>query len=342
MKIAIVGLGNFGRLHLDTFMCIKNCEIIALCDKNKKILNQLSKKYNIKNIYTDFDKLLENPKIDAVDIVVDEKLHYDFTKRSLNKNKHVFLEKPLALEYSQAKELEELALKTKRTLIVGQILRFDARNAALYQRINEGKLGEIRHIYCRRNFTKSGFDKYGRIHPFLTGAIHDIDQIIWLSNDKITSVYAIEKFFYNEKNPDSLIAVLNLKNGATAIIENVWHLPENNPFGFEFQLEIIGSKETIKISNQPDLDIWSEKNITKHKELDINIKKSVDYPELFFTSKVHSEYSGALRYELDHFVDCVHKSKQSEIIKLTQISYGIKIANKLIESAKEKKIINIE
>ncbi len=333
MKIGLAGLGGFGKLHYNTLNGIHGAKITCVCDNKKEQLKDLEARK-----FTSYHEML-NEDIDVVDIVVDEKLHYEFAKEALEKNKHVFLEKPMALESNEAEELMSLAIKKNKVLMIGMILRFDARHALLHERISKGKLGSIRHIYCRRNFTISGHNKYGRVNPFLTGAIHDIDLLIWLSKEKIKKAYATMKYHYQRNNPDALTAHIELESGATAIIENIWHLPENNPLGFEFQLEVIGRKETAKISNQPDISIWSQDNKTRHKELEIDIQRNVEYPEMFFSNCVHGIYGGALRKELEHFIECCNKNRQSEIINLEEAAYGIKVANKLIESAEKKEII---
>lgn len=333
MKVGIVGLGGFGKLHYNTIGSMRGIEVTAVCDKNKELLNDFDCK-----TFNDYEQMLKSD-IDAVDIVVDETLHHEFAKRALEEGKDVFLEKPMALTGEEARDLEKTALEQNRVLLVGMILRFDARHALLYKRIREGKIGEIRHIYCRRNFTISGHNKYGRVNPFLTGAIHDIDLIIWMSGEKVKKGYAAMKSYYDRKHPDALTAHMELESGCTAMVENIWHLPENNPYGFEFQLEIIGSKETVKIGNQPDFDLWSIDNKSRHKELEIDVERNVENPEMFFSNNVHDSYGGALRKELEHFVNCCEQGRQSEIIKLDETRYGVEVANKLIESGKKGEIV---
>ncbi len=327
MKIGIVGMGGFGKLHYDTLRSIEGVKVSSLCDKDKKRLENFSEA-----VYDDYDDLLSSD-IDCVDIVVDEQLHFEFARKAILAGKHVFLEKPIALSSSEAQELKTLAESNSVVLVVGLILRFDPRHAFVFERIRSGDLGDIRHIYCRRNFTLSGHDKYGRVNPFFTAAIHDIDQIIWMSGSKVKKVAACARYHYKREHPDAIAAMLELDNCATATIENIWHLPHNNPYGFEFQLEIIGSRETARIANQPDVELWSSSNRIRHKELEIETELPVQYPELFFSNNVHGRSGGALRNELEHFIDCVRKNEQSSIIRLDEVVYGIKVAEMCIAAS---------
>jgi len=96
VKIAIIGLGWFGEIHCDAISGIPNLEIAALCTRNESRLAELSKKYGVKDTYTDYRDVLARDDIDAVSIVTMWDQHTDPTVAALAAGKHVFLEKPMA------------------------------------------------------------------------------------------------------------------------------------------------------------------------------------------------------------------------------------------------------
>ena len=119
-NIAIVGLGNWGKILLKEFDKKTN---VSLCvtNGNKKNISWLRKNYpNIKHS-TDYNKILLDESIDAVVIATPISTHYNFIRDALNHKKHVFTEKPLSETLSTAKNLQSLAKKNNVCLFVGHI-----------------------------------------------------------------------------------------------------------------------------------------------------------------------------------------------------------------------------
>jgi len=83
VKIAIIGLGWFGEIHCDAISGIPNLEIAALCTRNESRLAELSKKYGVKDTYTDYRDVLARDDIDAVSIVTMWDQHTDPTVAAL-------------------------------------------------------------------------------------------------------------------------------------------------------------------------------------------------------------------------------------------------------------------
>ena len=113
LLIAIVGSG-FGQYGLlPAFRTLENCEVVAICGKKRPQLTEYCEKIGLNNIYSDWQTLLENEKLDALALAVTPSAQYKIAKSAIKKGLHVFAEKPLALNTRQARELLSLARENK-------------------------------------------------------------------------------------------------------------------------------------------------------------------------------------------------------------------------------------
>ena len=333
LKIAIIGFGWFGKKHFEVWNELEGVEVVAICDINihnainsKSVqsnfhTNDHNKKINLShiNIYSDINELIEKETFDVLDIVVDEEQHYPIAKIALNHNKNIIVEKPFVTQYKHAVELQEIAKKNNLRIFVCNILRFDLRMRYIKERIINNELGELKYLSFKRNFQPIGHSVYGRIHPFFASMIHDIDLAIWFTSLKVKSHSSQVKSLLKRKNPDVLISVLEFDNDLLCTIENIWHINESCPYGFESEETIYGENETIRVKNQPNIEVWN--------------KDKVEYPELFFWPRVMNETQGALKSMLSHYRDCLLENKDSNILPLTDVIYVIKLAEDLLNDS---------
>ena len=118
MKIGIVGAGMIVPDFLKAMVKLKekekNIEFVAISATQNGVerMKKYSKEYGIKNIYTNYDEMLEDD-IDTVYVAIPNNLHFDFAKRALNKNKNVILEKPFTTTLEETEELMKMAEEKK-------------------------------------------------------------------------------------------------------------------------------------------------------------------------------------------------------------------------------------
>lgn len=138
MKIAVIGFGNWGEKLVNSLSGFKNI-IDYLCvvdiDKSKK---EKAKKYRL-DFFLSYRQVYE--KVDAFIIASWENTHYKIAKDCLLKNKHVLVEKPLAINYQEAKELVKIAQKNRLTLMVDNTFLFDKSFLFLKDRIEKNQIG---------------------------------------------------------------------------------------------------------------------------------------------------------------------------------------------------------
>jgi len=160
-RIGIIGVGQIGKHHLETYTKVPGAEVVAAADINEAELKRVAERYSIPNVYTDFRELLKRTDIEAVDVCLHNNLHAGVTIAALEAGKHVYCEKPMAGAYCDAKAMLDAARRCSRRLSI-QLSTLFARETTIAKRlIDAGRLG---HIYHARS---TGFRRRGR--PFVDG-----------------------------------------------------------------------------------------------------------------------------------------------------------------------------
>jgi predicted dehydrogenase len=147
--MGVIGVGGIANVHMRGIMKSDNLELVAMADVNGEILEKYADQYGIvqANRYTDYKELLKNPDIDAVSICTPNFAHYEIAKEAILQGKPFLLEKPIALNEEEGRELRDLARERGVKSMVAFSYRYKA--AARYAKylIEQGYLGKINHVY---------------------------------------------------------------------------------------------------------------------------------------------------------------------------------------------------
>lgn len=161
VRIGIIGNGIIGESHIIEYKKISDCEIAAICDINEERLNYIGDKYDIKTRFTHIGKMLQDEKLDAVDICLHNNLHAPVTNEVLKSGRHAYCEKPMAGAYCDALSMYETSEKTGKMLHIQLALLYEDAAKAAKIMIDGGMLGDIYHI------RSCGFRRRGR--PYVDG-----------------------------------------------------------------------------------------------------------------------------------------------------------------------------
>lgn len=143
-RIAFIGAGGIALHHMRTLKKIPGAEVIAIADISQKALNAAKEEFGVPWVFTDYKQMLQDlPEIEAVDICTPNGLHAQNTIDSLNAGKHVMVEKPMAMNVREAREMVAASERNGKKLIVGFQHRFEARSKLLRERIASGEFGKI-------------------------------------------------------------------------------------------------------------------------------------------------------------------------------------------------------
>ncbi|MBI3864260.1 MAG: Gfo/Idh/MocA family oxidoreductase, partial [Planctomycetia bacterium] len=227
----VIGLGFFGEKHAETAASLPQVDLRAVCTRRDARRRQIKKRVGARNDYRDYHDLLADSAIEAVSVVTHVDDHAAPTIAALEAGKHVLLEKPMARTVAECDAIIAAAKKANRILMVGHICRFNPRYAAVREAIAAGKLGRIVSMYARRNIpAERSAGILENIGPLLGDGIHDTDLMLWMTGDRIKSVYAQSLSVRGLKHPDLGWGMYRFRSGAIGVIENVWFLPAGTPF----------------------------------------------------------------------------------------------------------------
>lgn len=333
LRVGLIGLGRFGRLHAEVLATLPGVELAAICDIHPQTLAEAAAKFGIPIHSSDYEALLSGTTaLDAVFIATPDPLHAPMVKFALEQGLHVFVEKPLALSYHEASSLARMAREAGRRLQVGFVLRYEPRHIYLKEQIQAGRLGRLATLRLKRHAPQAWFRAYGHtVHPMLESTIHDIDLCIWYIGASCQRVYAVDRSFLGLAGPDTSLAVLEFEGGTVAIVDASWLLPAGAPqttleLGgtIDASLEIIGTEATARLDFlNPSLSLWTGEGTA--------------YPELNLWPHLMGSVRGALREEIADFI----RSEPSPIASVDEAVAGLAIVEAIQLSAREQRPVQM-
>lgn len=308
-KLAIVGSGYWGNNILSTLNKL-NLKKINVYDSNQK--NLISTKVRFKNIriYRNLDELLSTKQIEAVIICAPVHVQYSIANKTLDYNKHVFIEKPVALNSLKVKKLTYKAQKKKKILMSGYVYYYNNYINYIKNILDKKILGDIKFISFERlnlgpirNNTSCLWD---------LGA-HDLSILIKFFGKNLLIKKFIKQNILNSKYYDMSLVNVKINNTINVEIKSSWLHPEKVR-----RIVIIGKKKML---------LFDEMNIIKPIQI---YDKYVNYPDLknfkksFFTPNtlayIHSgktfipkiKFVSSLENEIRHFLNCIYENKKPQ------------------------------
>lgn len=205
LKIGIFGVGHLGKFHLNNWKNIAGAELIGFFDPNDTNAAEVEEKYGLKRFH-DAEELIQ--QVDAVDIVAPTNFHFELCQLALRNGKHVFVEKPMADNIEQAKEIVQLVKEAKVKFQVGHVERFNPAFQALQNRSLHPMFIEVHRL---AQFNPRGTE----VSVILDLMIHDIDIILHLVNSGVKNIHASGVSVMTD-TPDIANVRIEFHNGCVA------------------------------------------------------------------------------------------------------------------------------
>lgn len=284
LNVGLIGYKFMGKAHTNAFRQANLffdaggfINLKAICGREKEKVRFAKEKFGYETYETDWNVICERDDIDFVDITAPSNFHKEIALKALDSGKHVFCEKPLALNLSDAKQMHEAAEKSGLKHQIGFNYRFVPACVLAKKLIDEGKLGKIYHFrgfYLQDWIVDPDFPLVWRLDKKVAGSgalgdlgAHVIDLARHLIGE-VDKVTGMEKTFVKErpivkemtgltanagdlgeKGPvtvdDATIFLMEFKNGALGTIEAT-RFASGHKNGMEF--EINGSKGSLKFN----------------------------------------------------------------------------------------------
>jgi predicted dehydrogenase len=307
INVGIIGTGWCGGIRAEVCAASPYVGGLHLAEIKEARLKEVADKTKPATATTDYRTLLGNQSIDAMIIsATPETTHYPMAKESLVAGKHVFLEKPMALELSEADELIALARSRSLLFTIGYSQRFNPKFAYVKRSIDDGTIGEPVSALVSRHITRNLGNKIGgriKLSPAAMEATHDIDFVLWcFAPRRPVRVYAqeVRKIMQPTHNvPDCVWIIVTLDDGCAFTIGAGWVLPPAYPNFSSTWIEMVGTEGAIMVDDT-------------HRDVSLNtMKRGIEFPiSTMPGEKVAHVYAGPMEAETIHFLECVTKGRQ--------------------------------
>ena len=148
IKVAIIGCGCIARsAHIPCYFEAQDAEIKYFCDVIPEKAQACVDEYGCGAAITDYKTALQDPEVEAVSICTPNLMHSVISIDAMRAGKHVLCEKPAARIYSEALEMQKVQKETGKVLNIGVVCRFHEAVNQVRQRILDGELGEVYHVF---------------------------------------------------------------------------------------------------------------------------------------------------------------------------------------------------
>lgn len=287
-RIAVIGCGHWGKNLIRNIAEI-GC-LHAVCDHQVSQAESFANSYDCHALT--FSEILNCNEVDAVMIASPAECHADMAAACLSAGKHVFVEKPLALDINEGKRLIELSSQYGKTLMVGHLLQYHPAYIEAKRMVKEGELGKLHYVYSNRLSLGKFRQEENSLWSF---APHDISMILGLIDMQITSVYATGSCHLHPHIEDITTTHLKFETGVEAHVHVSWLHPIK-----EQKLVIIGDKGMLVFD---DSQPWESKlQLYSHQ---VNWVAGMPVPQKADGKNISLVPCEPLRCECEHFIECV-------------------------------------
>ncbi len=300
VRICMIGAGRVGKNHSRALSRhVPGGKIVALVDPVEAVRNETAREFAIDQQFDSLEMALEQSDFDAVIITTPTPTHLPLTSLAAEHGKHVFLEKPMALNLQECDQIISAVEKAGVILQLGFMRRFDPEFTSAAERIQGGEIGTPMMI--KSNTHGPGLPPaWARDLRTSNGMLaevnsHDWDTTRWLMGSNYERVYTEVANFkgpaHNVDTPnfyDNALVNIKFESGGLGLISGVCPCG----YGYDARVEIIGDKGIMQIGELNGQAVV----VCTNRDQGLIRPITRTWPQRF---------AWAYIYELEHFVHCV-------------------------------------
>jgi predicted dehydrogenase len=302
INVGIIGVGWCGGIRAETCAANPLVKNLHLAETKPERLAEMAKLTHATTATADYRELLKIDEIDAYYIsATPETLHYPMARECLLAGKHVFLEKPIAIELHEADELIAIARKNKLKFAIGYSQRYNPKFAYVKKAINDGSIGKPVSALVSRHITRGlGSKITGRtkLSPAAMEATHDLDFVMWcLEPAKPVQVYSTVNYGAMKAAtgadiPDTQYITVTMDTGVSFVVGAGWSLPPGYPNSSSTWIEMICTEGAVIVDDS-------------HRDVILNtVKSGMQLPMSSMPGEfVEHAYAGPMKAETIHFLE---------------------------------------
>ena len=321
MKIAVLGAGHLGKIHIKILKSLPDFELLGFFDPDIELARELSKDLSVM-AFDSMAELIEATEV--IDIVTPTLSHFECAKKALLAGKHIFIEKPVTHTYAEAKELMRIAEGIDLKIQVGHVERFNPAFLAAKSYI-EAPLFIETHRLSKYNLR--GTD----VSVVLDLMIHDIDVILHIVKSEVSHIHTSGVAVITE-SPDICNARIEFENGCVANLTSsrvsMKEMRKTRIFQKDRYISIDFLNKKTEIVKLSDTQSWNPLKINFPVDLN-GTKKFVSY------EKPRVKQLNAIREELRTFAVCI-KNNNLPMVSLQDGCKALKIANLIMDKVTDR------
>ena len=303
MKVGIIGAGRIGKVHAKNIsMFVPEMEIKTIADPfANDATREFAAQYHIPNVTTDAADILEDPEIEAVLICSSTDTHSHFIIEAAKAKKHIFCEKPIDYDLNKVHEAVNAAKDAGVKLQIGFCRRFDHNHRAVYDMVQQGKIGKVNLIKVSSRDPEPPPVSYVKVSGgiFYDMMIHDFDMVRYVTGSEAVEISAVGSCLVNPNlqeesgipDVDTAVVTMKMANGCIAVINN----SRQAVYGYDQRVEAFGSKGMASDAN----DLVNTTTV-----MTVDGAKS-EKPLWFFLER----YNQAFINQVISFVDAINNDK---------------------------------
>jgi predicted dehydrogenase len=257
VEAAVIGTGWCGGIRALTLSQSSLVDRLHIAEIKPERLAEVKAMTNAATATLDYQDIVRNPAIEVVYIsTAPEQTHYPIARDCLKAGKHVLLEKPIALELSEADDLINIAKQNNVKFTIGYSQRFNPKIAYAKKKITDGTLGKVVSVMVSRHLSRSLGKKIAsrvKLSPAAMESTHDLDFVFWLlAPAKPVQIYSQGSYgFMKEVNGsyDCMWSIVTMDNGMVVAIGGGWNLPASYPNYCQTWIEVTGTEGSLMLDD---------------------------------------------------------------------------------------------
>ncbi|MGB1284479.1 MAG: Gfo/Idh/MocA family protein [Polaribacter sp.] len=316
LKVGVLGAGHLGKIHLRLLQQSKKYDLVGFFDPFTENAQKVAKEFGYK-LFNSVDELID--AVDVVDIVTPTLSHFDCAKKSIEKGRHIFIEKPITNTVLEAETLRTLAKKHNVKGQVGHVERFNPAFIAAKDMINNPMFIETHRL---AEFNPRGTD----VPVVLDLMIHDIDIILSVVKSKVKNVHASGISVISE-TPDIANARIEFENGCVANLTSSRISMKNMRKSRFFQKDAYISVDMLEKKSE----VVKMKDVPENPdEFAMILQNAEGVKKQIYFDNPEVENNNAILDELETFADAIVNGT-IPIVTLHQGTENLRVAQQIID-----------
>ncbi len=338
LRALLVGFGFMGQTHAAVYAQIPNLKIVGVVDPSRAAKVAMRSRRMRMPLFTDLATALDTVEADFVDVCLPTDLHARAALVAVERGKHLFCEKPIALSLSEADEIVEAVKRRKVFAQVGHCIRFWPEYQALERLVVSEKAGVLKSLTLQRRAARPTYSTGGwLLDPRRSGGaaldlhIHDTDFVLHLLGRPRAVQSAVTRDQYG---PSYIFTTYRYGNGPRVTAEGGWNYPPR--WGFQMAFQVVFEEGAVEYDSNATPSLTATLGKGRRKAL------SFAAPGIA-SQKTHGNVSmlGGYFNQLRYFTDCIRNGVAPKIATVSQARESLRVALAELASAAKDSAVDL-